>query len=101
MIYIFKGVTHSDTSSEYLTSLGMDEEQIESIKRQEEFEASRFIEKEKNWVVDALLNADILINICLDDDERCRLSIDVLRKHRKALRDYVKDGVIVGERPVL
>jgi len=101
MIYIFKGVTHSGTSSEYLTSLGMDEEQVESIKRQEEFEASRFIEKEKNWVVDALLNADILINICLDDDERCRLSIDVLRKHRKALRDYVKDGVIVGERPVL
>ena len=79
----------------------MSDEHIESIKRQEEFEASRFIEKEKNWVVDALLNADILINICLDDDERCRLSIDVLRKHRKALRDYVKDGVIVGERPVL
>ena len=101
MIYIYNGANHSDTSLEYLTTLGMDEEQIESIKRQEEFEATRFIEKEKEWVVNALLNADILVNNCLDGDKRCELSIDVLRKHRKALRDYVKDGVIVGERPVL
>ena len=46
MIYIFKGVTHSGTSSEYLTSLGMGEEQVESIKRQEEFEDS--VQKEKD-----------------------------------------------------
>ena len=101
MIYIYNGANHSDTSLEYLTTLGMDEEQIESIKRQEEFEATRFIEKEKEWVVNALLNADILVNNCLDGDKRCEHSIDVLRDHRKDLRNYVKGGVIFGKRPIL
>ena len=101
MIYIYSGTNHTDTSSKYLKSLGMSDEQIESIKRQEEFEATRFIEKEKEWVVNALLNADILVNNCLDGDKRCELPIDALRKHRKALRDYVKGSVIFGKRPIL
>ena len=79
----------------------MSDEHIESIKRQEEFEATRFIEKEKEWVVNALLNADILVNNCLDGDKRCEHSIDVLRDHRKDLRNYVKGGVIFGKRPIL
>jgi hypothetical protein len=46
MIYIFNGATHSDASSEYLKSIGMNEEQIESVKCQEEFEDS--VQKEKD-----------------------------------------------------
>lgn len=36
--YIFKGVTHTDRSIDYMQNLGMNQEQIESVLRQRDFE---------------------------------------------------------------
>ncbi|NNG42734.1 hypothetical protein HJP15_07350 [Pseudoalteromonas sp. NEC-BIFX-2020_002] len=44
-LYIFKGVSHSNTSSEYMQALGMDQEQINSVLNQQQFELSQNIEK--------------------------------------------------------
>ncbi|WP_345873062.1 hypothetical protein [Shewanella algae] len=43
--YIFKGKTHTDFTEEYMKSLGMDSEQIESVIRQRNFELSQNHEK--------------------------------------------------------
>lgn len=43
--YIYKGTSHSNTSSEYMQSLGMDQEQIESVLNQQQFELSQNLEK--------------------------------------------------------
>ena len=43
--YIYKGTSHSNTSSEYMQSLGMDKEQIDSVLNQQQFELSQNIEK--------------------------------------------------------
>lgn len=39
--YIFKGKAHSDTSVEYMNSIGMSQEQIDSVLAQKEFEESK------------------------------------------------------------
>ncbi|WP_352284066.1 hypothetical protein [Pseudoalteromonas sp. Q18-MNA-CIBAN-0097] len=39
--YIYKGASHSNTSAEYMQSLGMDQEQIESVLNQQQFELSQ------------------------------------------------------------
>lgn len=36
--YIFKSLTHTDTSEEFMQSLGMNAEQIDSVFRQQEYE---------------------------------------------------------------
>ncbi len=36
--YIFEGESHSDTSEAYMLNIGMDNDQIESVLRQQEFE---------------------------------------------------------------
>ncbi|WP_419147513.1 hypothetical protein [Pseudoalteromonas 'SMAR'] len=43
--YIYQSQCHTDTSSEYMDSLGMSQEQIESVKQQKAFEATQNIEK--------------------------------------------------------
>lgn len=43
--YIFKGTTHTDCSSEYMHAIGMDQEQIESVLTQKEFESGQWEEK--------------------------------------------------------
>lgn len=58
MKYIFNGATHSDASSEYLTSLGMNAEQIESINNQLAFELQQNQEIAKKTRNDAI-NADL------------------------------------------
>ncbi len=39
--YIFKGISHSDTSIAYMTKLGMTNEQIDSVVAQKEWEESQ------------------------------------------------------------
>lgn len=43
--YIYKGASHSNTSAEYMQSLGMDQEQIESVLNQQQFELSQHVVK--------------------------------------------------------
>lgn len=43
--YIFKGESHSNTSVEYMQALGMDQEQIESVLNQQQFELRQNLEK--------------------------------------------------------
>lgn len=43
--YIYKGVSHSNTSAEYMQSLGMEQEAIESVLNQQQFELSQNLEK--------------------------------------------------------
>lgn len=39
--YIYKGASHSNTSAEYMQNLGMDQEQIDSVLNQQQFELSQ------------------------------------------------------------
>ena len=43
--YIFKGATHTDFSPEYMHAIGMDQEQVESVLTQKEFESGQRVEK--------------------------------------------------------
>lgn len=45
--YIFNGVSHSDTSREYMYQLGMKPEQVTSVLAQRDFELSQNVEKRK------------------------------------------------------
>jgi len=45
-------------------------------------------------------NADISLNIVQDGDRRSIGTVGDWRNYRKALRDRVQDGAIIGERPV-
>ncbi|EKO3679171.1 hypothetical protein M3905_000853 [Vibrio metschnikovii] len=42
--YIFKGETYTDTSREFMLSIGMDAEQIESVLSQQQYEAQQNVE---------------------------------------------------------
>lgn len=42
--YIYNGVTHADTSSDYMHNLGMTDEQIDSVLQQKVFEKQQNIE---------------------------------------------------------
>lgn len=46
-IYIYKGESHSDLSTSYMQSLGMNSEQIESVHNQYEYEREQVSEKRK------------------------------------------------------
>ncbi|MGI2152565.1 hypothetical protein ACROAK_06760 [Shewanella oncorhynchi] len=46
-IYIFEGIIHSDISLAYMQKIGMNEEQIESVLNQKQFELSQNIERRK------------------------------------------------------
>lgn len=39
--YLYNGVTYTDFSNEFMTSLGMDEETIDSVQAQAQFEESK------------------------------------------------------------
>ena len=43
--YIYKGASHSNTSAEYMQSLGMEQEAIEPVLNQQQFELSQNLEK--------------------------------------------------------
>ncbi|ATC86172.1 hypothetical protein [Pseudoalteromonas arctica] len=43
--YIYNDVSHNNTSAEYMQNLGMDQEQIESVLNQQQFELSQNLEK--------------------------------------------------------
>lgn len=43
--YIFNGIQQTNTNLKFMQGLGMDEEQIESVLRQKEYEASQYIAK--------------------------------------------------------
>ncbi len=43
--YIYKGASHSNTSAEYMQNLGMDQEQIDSVLNQQQFELSQNVVK--------------------------------------------------------
>lgn len=45
--YIFKGKTHVDTTESYMTSIGMTQEQIESVLQQKSFEEAQNVIKRK------------------------------------------------------
>lgn len=45
--YIYNGTTHTDTSVEYMLSLGMKPEQIESVSQQQAFEQRQNIERRR------------------------------------------------------
>ena len=47
-MYIYKSVTHTDTSKEYMAALGMTDEQIESVLNQVEFETTMYIAQRKD-----------------------------------------------------
>ena len=49
--YIYKGVSHSNTSAEYMQSLGMEQEAIESVLNQQQFELSQNLEKRQTAYV--------------------------------------------------
>ena len=43
--YIYKGASNSNTSSEHMQNLGMDQEQIDSVLNQQQFEHRQNVEK--------------------------------------------------------
>lgn len=43
--YIFKGESHSNTSNKYMQKIGMNDEQIELVLNQQQFELSQNVEK--------------------------------------------------------
>ena len=43
--YIFRGESHTNTSLEYMQGIGMNQEQVESVLAQQEFEAGQWAEK--------------------------------------------------------
>lgn len=45
--YIYNGTTHTDTSTEFMLSLGMTPEQMESVSQQEAFERRQNIERRR------------------------------------------------------
>ncbi len=57
-------------------------------------------DSEQTWVVSELSSADVEINKHDDGDARATSTVAAWRAYRCQLRDYVKGGQIVGERPV-
>ena len=43
--YIFNGTNHTDYTLEYMQRIGMNQEQIESVLNQKEFEQGQWVEK--------------------------------------------------------
>ncbi len=43
--YLFNGVSHTNVSPEYMTNLGMSQEQIDSVLAQQAFEVSQNLDK--------------------------------------------------------
>ena len=46
--YIFQGRTHTDTTRSYMNSIGMTQEQIDSVLQQKEFEESQNVAKRQD-----------------------------------------------------
>lgn len=57
------------------------------------------VSDEQAWVISELSIADIEVNKHLDGDARAIATEAAWRAYRCQLRDYVKGGQIVGERP--
>jgi hypothetical protein len=62
--------------------------------------AAQDLATENAWVKSEMENADISLNIVQDGDRRSIGTVGDWRNYRKALRDRVQDGAIIGERPV-
>ena len=46
--YIYKGASHSNTDGEYMQNLGMEQEQIDSVLNQQQFELSQNVIKRQD-----------------------------------------------------
>jgi hypothetical protein len=64
------------------------------------YTAAQDLATEQAWVKSEIENADISLSIVQDGDRRSIGTVGDWRNYRKALRDRVQDGAIIGERPV-
>ncbi|MFH4433074.1 hypothetical protein [Vibrio diabolicus] len=57
-------------------------------------EPAIFAEAENQWVAHEMVYVDRQVTLHEDSDPRSTLTASVWRSYRRALRDYVKDGVV-------
>ena len=63
--------------------------------------AQQLVDTESAWVKSELDNSDVEVKKHEDSAPRAKgASVQVWRTYRNELRDYIQDGVIVGERPI-
>lgn len=79
--YIFKCVTHTDRSIDYMRELGMDDEQIESVLRQRDFEYEQECKRVRSERDDRMRDTD---HMMLPDYPN---KPNGLQEYRQALRD--------------
>lgn len=74
------------------------EEEIDRILNPKS-ESDKKAESENIWVLSEMDFVEININLHKDNDERSISTEDKWREYRKDLRNYVKDGKVIGDRP--
>ena len=84
MQYIFKGESHTDTSTDYLTKLGIDSETVESIQRQEVYELAKEEQTEIAIAKQYLIDTDFKMTVDYDQDVADILVL------RAAAREFIR-----------
>lgn len=99
--YIFKGEMHSDTSIDYMQSLGMTEEAIESALNQKQYELSEKEKSERTWRDNEMSTFVDKMNHKAYWGELTEDELVTLDEYRKSLKDYpYSDSFPFGDRPV-
>ena len=78
----------------------LDTATVKTVADKQAEKAAQDLATENAWVKSEMENADISLNIVQDGDRRSIGTVGDWRNYRKALRDRVQDGAIIGERPV-
>ena len=79
----------------------LDNAQIKTVADKAAEKAAQDLATENAWVVAELFSADVEIRKHEDGAARVKgANVQAWRTYRNDLRDYVQDGVVIGERPV-
>lgn len=89
MSYVYNKKPHTDYSTDYMSSLGIDEETQESILSMREYTSQKLAHVEQEWVVEQLTLLDEQEKKLSDGDSRATMTASEISARRIALRDYV------------
>ena len=79
----------------------LDNAQVKTVADKAAEKAAQDLATENAWVVAELFSADVEIRKHEDGAARVKgANVQAWRTYRNDLRDYVQDGVVIGERPV-
>lgn len=99
--YKYKGTTHTDTSYDYMINIGVSDEAISSIQRQELYEIDKKANQEREWRDSEMSTFVDKLNHKAYWGELTEDELVTLGEYRKSLKDYPdSDSFPFGDRPV-